>query len=109
MIVDAKSGVRVIKADGSVGVVAGSLTMSNIKKLIDADLVEILETHFGDALIIDESGKLKAKDLNARASRLYKYGLNRYGARVDFIVGDVVVIPFKVFEKWNNETDELCE
>jgi len=48
--------------------------------------IEVVRTTNGEFMVIDEEGKLKHKELNIPATRLYQYG------RHDPIVGDAVVI-----------------
>ena len=48
--------------------------------------IEITRTTDGKFMVIDEEGKLKRKELNIFATRLYVYG------RHDPIVGDAVVV-----------------
>jgi hypothetical protein len=53
--------------------------------LIGTDMIEIVPTHDGRILLIDENGKLKEKPINVAASRLYRF--NEHAV----IVGDAIV------------------
>jgi hypothetical protein len=62
--------------------------------------IEVTRTVDGRFLVLDEEGKLKRKDLNIFATRLYVYG------RHDPIVGDAVVIDTRLEINGPDEEEE---
>lgn len=106
MIVGHGSAVKVLRENGGVETFIGDLTVDAVKHVIDADLLEACETHKGNVMLIDEEGKLKGKGMNLTASMLYKYGYTKEGHFLDHIVGDVVLVPRRVWEMLNGEDDE---
>jgi SRSO17 transposase len=62
--------------------------------------IEIVRTLDDRYMVIDEEGKLKGKELNASATRLYLYG------RHDVIVGPAVVIDTKAEMDAPEDDDE---
>lgn len=107
MLVNATSGVKVLRTSTGLDIYVGTLDMDSVRECIDADVLEVCETTHGDFMLIDEEGKLKEKRLNLRASRIYKYAHDMYGSPRDYIVGDAVVVPKKVYAEWTKE--RMCE
>lgn len=64
------------------------------------DYIEVVRTHDGRYMVLDELGKLKDKPLNREATILYVHG------RRDPIVGDVVIIDTKLEMEGPNEEEE---
>jgi hypothetical protein len=58
----------------------------NELQILVGGYVEVVNTHDGRYLVLDEEGKLKRKPLNIAATRMYQYG------RRDVIAGDVVLV-----------------
>lgn len=106
MIVGHGSGVKVLREEGSVETFIGDLTMEAVRHVIDADLLEVCETHKGNVMLIDENGKPRGKGMNLMASMLYKYGYTKDGHFIDHIVGDVVFVSRNIWEMLNGEDDE---
>lgn len=62
--------------------------------------IEVVVTHDGKYLVIDEEGKLKQKPVNAEATKLYRYGAH------DPIVGDAIVIDTNLEMNGPEDDDE---
>ena len=60
--------------------------LKELREMIGCDYIQIVETNDKRLMIVDEDGKLRNKEFNERATKLYKHGDS------DIIVGDVVVI-----------------
>ena len=54
------------------------------KHLIGTDMIQLITTHDGRVLLVDEDGKRKDKPVNAAATALYVYGAH------DHVVGHAI-------------------
>lgn len=106
MKVTKQDGCKVLRASGAEEDYVGAVTFNIIKHEIDADVCEICETIEGGCIVIDESGKLRNKLLNFKATHMYKYSFYQQGGRFlmyDYICGDVVYLPKQVYQRWQCE------
>lgn len=62
-----------------------AFTLDELYRHTGASTIEIVHTHDGRLLVLDEEGKLRERAYNVPATRLYLYGA------ADPIVGDVLV------------------
>jgi len=68
-------------------------TLEEVYKLIDTDQVELIATkNKGLVMLVDEDGKMKKKPYNVKATSM----ANVRG--MDYVVGDVVICPKKLFK-----------
>ena len=106
MIVTTEDGCKVLRASGITEDYFGEVSLDRMKKQIDAEVCEMCETIEGGCIVIDESGKMKDLPMNFKATHMYKYSFYQQGGRFlmcDFICGDVVYLPKKVYENWQRE------
>lgn len=108
-----KGSAVLLTASGEYYRLGGSLTIENVKKLIDADLIEFCQSKTGGMLLIDESGKLKGKKENIAATIDYKYNQtiddedgSQHLVIFDSIVGDVVWLSKMAWQLLDSEEDD---
>jgi hypothetical protein len=65
-------------------------TLEEWYKLLSTDTVDIVSTVDGRYLVIDDYGKLRKRELNIPATRLYIHG------RSDWVAGDALVVDTKL-------------
>lgn len=106
MIVDANANCRLLKTNGEQIIYTGEIALSRMKMLIQADIAEFCRCTDGSMMMIDEEGKLKGRKRNDYATELYKYRLDRKGNELDYIVGDVFIMPGSIWNAWIEEDEE---
>jgi hypothetical protein len=60
-------------------------SLEEMRDLIGCKWIQIINTHDGRSMVIDEEGKLTGKEINMTATGLYQYG------KYDPVVGNVLV------------------
>lgn len=64
-------------------------TLTELQTMVGG-YIEIIHTHDGRYMVVDEEGKLKHKNFNAEATKLYRYGF------ADAVCGTALVVDTKL-------------
>ena len=86
---------EIYKVDGTIEKVttdADNVTLEELYKAIDTDIVEVCYLAENMLFILDENGKLKGSKMNEKATKLFYEKTKRYD---DCIVGNAVLIDRK--------------
>jgi hypothetical protein len=89
-----------IKANGTVQEVkppvGAAFTLGELQGMVGG-YIEIVRTHTGDFMVLNEEGKLQGLPINEVATERYQYGTH------DPVVGDVVIAQWAELEEEQND------